>query len=206
MNAATRLPKHLTDGDYKEAAARLNCSVAAIKAIAEVESRSDGFLPDGHPVILFERHIMYRQVRDKLGQKKADELAAQYPDIINKTPGGYGTTASQPARMDRAAKLIDRECALQSASWGKFQIMGYHWHALGYATLQTFINAMYRDEAAHLFAFQRFIVINPGLHKALQRQDWPTVARLYNGPNYRLNAYDTRMAAAFAKHSKQEVA
>jgi hypothetical protein len=34
----------------------LNCDVAAIQAVAEVEARGAGFLGDGRPKILFERH------------------------------------------------------------------------------------------------------------------------------------------------------
>ncbi|WP_262919099.1 N-acetylmuramidase family protein [Niabella hibiscisoli] len=47
----------LTEKDFQDAARQLNCEVAAIKAVAEVESKGDGFLPTGEPKILFERHI-----------------------------------------------------------------------------------------------------------------------------------------------------
>lgn len=206
MTAGTRSSKLLTESDYKSAAGQLNCSLATIKAVAEVESRGDGFLPSGHPKVLFERHVMYQRVRAKFGAAKADAIAAKHQDLINQKPGGYGIESAQPGRMDRAAKLIDRDCALESASWGKFQIMGYHWRSLGFATLQSFINSMYANEAGHLFAFQRFILVDPTLHKALQDRDWATFARFYNGPAYRANKYDTKMADAYDKFSKREAA
>lgn len=191
----------LTEADFKNAALWLDVPVAAIKAFEEVESKGDGFLPDGHPVILFERHVMYRRTKAKYGFTRADALVKQFPDLINPKAGGYGKTSEQPGRLDRAAKLIDRECAIESASWGLFQIMGFHWKALGYPSLQAFVNAMYRSEADQLEAFVRFIKINPSIHRALKARDWAKVAAGYNGPSFKINAYDTKLAAAFARHS-----
>ena len=37
-------PLELTDADYMAAAKELNCEVAAVKAIAKIESRNSGFL------------------------------------------------------------------------------------------------------------------------------------------------------------------
>lgn len=195
----------LTRADFQRSAQSLGASLAAVLAVTQVESRGSGFLADGHPVILFERHIMFRRYADKFGRAKALQQSTVYGDVINQTPGGYGTTASQPARLEKAAKL-DRDCALESASWGLFQIMGFHWKALGYARLQDFINAMYRDEAGQLDAFVRFIKINPALHQALKAGDWATFARGYNGPGYAANKYDMKLAAAFADYNKQEFA
>lgn len=191
----------LSDADFLNAAADLRVPVAAVKAVAEVESRGSGFLPDGRPTVLFERHIMFRRVRDKLGLPKAEALAKQHPDLISTTPGGYLSPTKEPDRMGRAADLIDRDCALESASWGAFQIMGFHWKTLGYARLQDFVNAMYRSEAGHLDAFVRFIKANPALVKALREQNWPAFARGYNGPAFAVNKYDTKLAAAFNRHS-----
>ena len=191
----------LTTVDYADAAISLGVETAAVVAVTKVESRGDGFLKDGHPIILFERHIMWRLVRDKFGKAKADQLARQFGDVINPTPGGYGATSSQPGRMDKAAALIDRDCALQSASWGLFQIMGFHWKALGYVRLQDFINAMYRSEAGQLDAFVRFVKINPAIHKALKAHDWASFAKGFNGPSYKINDYDNRLASAFKQAS-----
>ncbi len=195
----------LKDSDFAVAARDLGLPVAVVKAFAEVESRGDGFLPDNTPVILFERHVMYQRLKEKFGLTRADALAKQYPDIINPKPGGYGTTSSQPGRMGRAA-AIDRECALESASWGLFQVMGYHWKRLGYDSLQAFINRMYASEAGQLEAFVRFIKADAGLLKALKAKDWADAARRYNGPTYdappgRVNDYDTKLANAYARHS-----
>ena len=79
------------------------------------------------------------------------------------------------------------------------QVMGYHWASLGYATLQDFINAMYRDEASQIDAMMRFIRAN-GLLGKLQRKDWVGFARGYNGAGYAKNAYDKKLAVAYRKY------
>ncbi|WP_294203141.1 N-acetylmuramidase family protein [uncultured Chryseobacterium sp.] len=187
------MDKLLKESDYLQAAELLGCEVAAIKAVAEVESTGSGFLDDGiTPKILFERHYFH----DLTGGK----YDKSYPDISNEAAGGYGTSSRQHARLQVASGL-DRDAAMQSASWGKFQIMGKNYALAGFKTLQAFINAMYDSEASHLKAFVNFI-ISTGLKPALQKKDWTTFARKYNGKNYYKNKYDEKMASAYKKYKK----
>ena len=190
------MPNSLTETDYKSAAQTLGVTTPAVKAVATVESAGAGFLSDGRPKILFERHVMYDQLSKKLGKAKADQMTAKHPDIVNPKAGGYAGGAKEHDRLGQAAE-IDRECALSSASWGAFQIMGYHSKSLGYATLQGFINAMYASEAAQLDAFVRFIKADPVLLRALKALDWAAFARRYNGPAYAKNQYDVKMSKAY---------
>lgn len=178
----------LPEVDFATAAGQLSCPVAAIKAVCAVEAPRGGFMADGQPRILFERHHF-----SKLTGGKFDK---SHPHISNRTPGGYGGEAAQHVRLSEAAAL-DREAALKSASWGKFQIMGSNYEACGFGSLQSFINAMYQSEARHLDAFIGFVKANPGMLKALRAQDWAEFARRYNGPNYAINKYDTKLDAAF---------
>ncbi|MNF98745.1 hypothetical protein D3C84_816160 [compost metagenome] len=182
----------LTTKDYARASKALGCSQEAIKAVTQVESRGDGFLPSGEPVILFERHIMNRRLRAK-GIIVRDQL-----DVVNTAPGGYKGGAAEHQRLAKAV-LIDRDAALESCSWGMFQIMGFHWKSLGYKSLQAFINDAYKSEAAHLNMFVKFIIANPRIHKALKELNWDAFARGYNGPMYKRNRYDTKLAAAYIK-------
>lgn len=190
------MPKSLTDEDFKAAAQSLGVPTAAVKAVASVESAGAGFLSDGRPKILFERHVMYSQLSTALGKAKADALASKHPDIVNPKAGGYSGGAKEHDRLGQAAAL-DRACALSSASWGAFQIMGYHWKSLGYASQQAFINAMYASEADQLDAFVRFIKADPVLVRALKALDWAAFARRYNGPAYAKNQYDRKMSEAY---------
>lgn len=181
----------LTEKDYRDAAFQLGCEVAAIKAVAYTETAGAGFDSQDQPTILFERHIFSRLTGGRYD--------VQYPDISNKTPGGYGLQSAQHSRLQKAVAL-DRDAALKSASWGKFQIMGNEYREAGFSTLQEFINAMYKGEREQLFGFVN-VIIAYNLKKALQARDWATFARKYNGVNYRINKYDEKMAAAYKKFS-----
>lgn len=182
--------KTLTEQDYINAAKELKCEVAAIKAVAEVESLNGGFQADGKPKILFERH--------KFHQFTGGKYSASNPDISNIRPGGY--TSNEYARLEKAAKL-NRTEALKSASWGKFQIMGFNFSIVGFSTLQDFINAMYRSEADQLKAFVQFIKSNK-LDDELRDKRWADFARIYNGKNYHINKYDLKMEKAYYKYKR----
>jgi hypothetical protein len=183
--------KTLTEQDYIDAANELGCSVAAIKAVAEVESLGSGFYKDGTPKILFERH--------KFSGFTNGKYDSQYPDISNTRAGGY-TTGGEGARFEKAAKL-NRDAAIKSTSWGKFQIMGFNYNLVGFSTLQDFVNAMYESEGAQLKAFVKFVK-SQKLDDELRDLRWADFARLYNGKNFRINKYDEKMAAAYKKYSK----
>jgi hypothetical protein len=49
----------LSDTDINATAANLNCEVAVVEAVCDVESGGGGFLPDGRPKILFEAHAFH---------------------------------------------------------------------------------------------------------------------------------------------------
>ena len=189
--------KKLTDLQIQLQAKLLGIETAALRAVIEVECKSSGFNADGTPVILFERHVM----RQRLIANKRDIdlklISVERPDLCNKTDGGYGLYSAQHGRLNAAAQY-HRASALESASWGIGQVMGYHWQSLGYPSLQAFINAMYKDEASQLEAMCRYIKVN-GLVNALKNKDWKAFARGYNGSAYAKNSYDVKLANAYKK-------
>lgn len=190
--------QQLTEQDYKNAADRLGANVPAVKAVATVESNGGGFMTDGRVKVQYEPHIMYQRITAKFGEARADRELAKHPDLVALKAGSYQSLDREDKDMDRAAQLIDRDCALESASWGAFQIMGYHWKTCGYATMQAFINAQY-SAAGQLDTFVKFIQADSRLARALKAKDWATFARVYNGPAYAKNAYDTKMGSAYKR-------
>ena len=188
----------LSAGDITEAADKLGIDEASMRAVLAVESAGAGFLADGRPKILFERHIMRRRL-EAIG-RDADLLAKHLPEIINTERGGYLGGAAEHDRL-HLARQIDPDSAVCAASWGLFQIMGFHWAALGYESPSAFAGAMATDEAAQLDAFVRFMHANPATHKALSARRWADFARLYNGPAYAANKYDLRLAEAYTRFS-----
>jgi hypothetical protein len=197
----------LKNADLVNAAERLGVPLASVYSVNEVESKGSGFLDNGKPVILFERHIMYRQLAkvrhegdDPAALKRhADQLAATNPAIVNPKFGGYAGGSAEHQRL-ATARLIDDTAALESASWGAFQIMGFHWQRLGYNSVQDFVAAMSAGESQQFDAFVRFIETDPVLHKALKGRKWAEFAKLYNGPDYQRNLYDIKLQRAYERH------
>lgn len=183
----------LTDQDFADAAAGLGVEVAAIKAVAEVEAPGKAFDESGRPRILYERHYFHR-----LTQGRYDK---QHPDISNTLGGGYGKFSAQYGKLEKAY-LLDAEAALKSASWGRFQIMGENHPAAGYSSVQAFVLALTRSEAAHLQAFTRFVMANNSMNEALRKKEWAAFAKAYNGKNYQQNDYDTKLKSAYDKFTR----
>lgn len=191
------MSKLLTEQDYQRAAATLGCDVASIKAVAKVESSKSGFFDDGRPVILFEAHQFSRLTNHKYD--------AKYPSLSSRRwdRSLYKGGAAEYLRLNQAV-TIDRNAALQSASYGKFQIMGFNYGACGFRNVEDFVNAMNENEGRHLDAFVQFIISN-NMSSALKNHDWVTFARKYNGSGYAINKYDTKLAAAYQTFSKEPV-
>lgn len=183
----------LTDNDYAAAAARLGVPVACIKAVAEVECASSGpFFQDGHPAILFERHLFSRLT----GQR----FDASHPDLSNPKRGGYGKLSAQVGKLTRASEL-DRVAAIRATSWGGWQILGDNHRDCGCRDVDAFVAAMKAGVAEQLELFVRFLLANQSMVKALRARDWAGFACRYNGPAYADNAYDVRLKAAYDKYA-----
>jgi len=180
----------LTEPDFREAALALNCEVAAVKAVCQVEAPRGGFNPDDTPVTLFEGHKFYKYTAGKFAVKAPDLCFPKW------TRQFYGKDWKQEQDRLQRAIALDRDAALKSASWGKFQIMGFNHAMVGHDTIQKFVNAMYAGEREQLLAFVRFVK-TAGLAPALRRQDWAGFAYGYNGPAYAENHYDSKLATAF---------
>lgn len=201
--AGASQPKNLCDADLVKAAETLGVAVAAIRAVNEVESRGRGMLSDGRPVILFERHVFWHQL-EQHGINPAP-IAEQMPKLVSQTPGGYQGGPAEYVRL-ASAQLIHAGAANESASWGAFQIMGYHWKTLDYAGVDDFVARMRNSEADQLDAFVRFIAQDATLLAALKGRKWAQFAKAYNGPDYARNLYDAKLAQAYAKYAEKVAA
>ena len=185
----------LTEENFIAASKYLGCEIAAIKAVCEVESPKGGFNPDGTPVTLFEGHWFSRYTNHKFDK---DYPNISYPKWTTKY---YGKTWQDEQSRLQSAMMLDRTSALMSASWGKFQIMGFNFSICGFRTIQTFINAMYHSEEKQLNAFCSYI-INSGLSDELQDKRWDDFAYRYNGPEYKKNKYAEKLNNAYLKYKE----
>lgn len=173
----------LTQRGLDYAARRLLCSTQVVRAVLQVETNGSGFLPDGRPKILFERHIFHRRT----GGYKSD--------LSDPTPGGYVGGAGEYDRLYRAMQLAPLE-AIESCSWGIAQIMGFNWKLCGERSILGFLLAMHNNEDAQLALMCEFIA-SIRAADALRSQDWAEFAERYNGPAYKKNKYDEKLAAAY---------
>jgi len=193
--------KHLTDKDLQAAAELLGVPVASVATVAQVESAGQGFNESGKPPILYERHVFYKQmIANGKPETEVKKLAERMPNIVNQKRGGYAGGINEYVRLS-TAMLIDELSAIESCSWGMFQIMGYHWARLGYTDVHDFRMHMQESEGEQLQAFCKFILTDKTLLKALKDQNWPKFAELYNGSAYKENMYDMKLARAFEKLS-----
>ena len=186
--------KFLSEDDLKEFAAKYGLELAAVKAVNEVESSGKGFLLDGRPRILFEGHIFWKQLKNKgidpnslLSEKSKNVLYSKW------TKKFYEGGKQEYDRLEKAAGLSDddsvHDAAFESASYGSFQIMGFHFKSLGYPSVDSFVSHMYTHEKAHLEAFGKFCTAN-NLTRHLKSKNWEAFARGYNGPGFKDNKYE----------------
>jgi peptidoglycan hydrolase-like protein with peptidoglycan-binding domain len=186
----------LMEADFERAARTLQCEIAGIKAVAEVESRGDGFLASGRPKILFEAHLFSRRTQHQYDGTHADISSPSWNRALYK--GGE----KEYERLEKAMAL-NTQAALESASWGRFQIMGFNHQNASFASVETFVNAMFEAEGRHLDAFISFLQAT-GLTAALREKRWADFARGYNGDGFAENQYDVKLKAAYDKYRKQE--
>lgn len=201
--------------DFAAAADRLQCTVAQIRAVDEVESGGGWFTDvrqnilalDGEggfldgpnlPKILFEAHIFDRETNGK--------YRTSHPNISSKNwnrslyVGGQG----EYTRLYAAMKL-DRTAALKSASVGRYQIMGYNHVLAGFSTVEAYWEAMKQSEAAQLSAFVHYVQaakLDDELRKISNvHADCIPFAKGYNGAGYAQNNYHVKLAKAHKKWS-----
>jgi len=182
----------MTSFGINAAAQALEVEPAVVRAVAEVESRGSGFLPDGRPVILFEGH--------QFSKRTGGVYDPTYPTISYPrwTKAHYLGGAREYERFD-IARHLNELAAMQSTSWGAFQIMGFNADACGYGNVRMFVDAMHESADKHLAAFVEFVK-SQGLAGHLRLKAWVEFARGYNGSG-QVPYYAGKLAAAYAKHA-----
>lgn len=189
----------LTAADFAAAADALGCDVAAIRAVESVESRGRGLtVVDGivRPIILFEGHHFYRLTQGA--------FARSHPHLCHPSWDRAKYTGSDDGEWGRliAARKLARFEADMAASWGRFQIMGFNHAAAGFTRVADMINAMTDGARAQLMSFVAFCR-HEHIAEFIRLRSWAQFARVYNGPAYRQNGYDTKLAAAYTRFAAQ---
>ena len=169
----------------------LKAGAAEIWTVLSVETKGFGYLPDRRPLILFERHVFSKETEGAFD--------AAHPAISSRKPGSYAGGAREYERL-AAATSLNRHAALNSTSWGIGQVMGFNSGLAGYASVEAMVDAMKGSEDAQLASMARFVRAMD-FDGPLRSHDWGGFARGYNGPDFRQNQYDARLAGAFQRFS-----
>ena len=140
---------------------------AYIWTVAEVETAG---LTQGRPQILFERHIFRKYTNDSDARE------------ISGAPGACGLLSEQYDKRTKALALCAKaklsvEPALQSASWGMGQVMGFNYDVARYKSAANMIQAMVRNEDAQLAAMAGYLRAN-GVADKLIKKDWTALRRV----------------------------
>lgn len=183
----------ITRADLQRAADALDAPLSVIQAVTAVEARRSGFIQGTDlPCILFEGH--------KFSAFTRGVFDARYPHLSHPTwtKENYVGGRGEYDRLIEAIRINedDPEPALKSTSWGMFQIMGFNFAEAGHPSVRAFVNAMSTGEDAQLDAFVSFVKAND-LDAALRGEEWERFARAYNGPGYKANSYDVKLAREF---------
>lgn len=195
----------LSPQDIEDFATAFELEVPIVKAVQEVESSGKGYLKDHRPIILFEGHIFWGQLK-KRGINPTSFTTGNEDILFPKwDKTSYGSINQQYARLEKAQNIGKSyhflEAALSSCSWGLFQIMGFNHRLAGSPNVIDFVTKMRRSEAEHLTAFGNFITDNRSMLEFLRAKNWTEFAIRYNGKLQHLNKYDKRLKAAYLKHS-----
>lgn len=178
--------------DYITAGKELACPPSMVHALSLKETKGKPFLPDGRPVILFERHQFYKRMKDralaeKLAKTERDICSPNLKSSKNSDPmDRYQGGAKEWEFLERAKKY-DEKAALESASYGQFQVMGFNAVPIGYPSVQEFVRLMHIDVYQHLEAMVRFIKATPVALRGMRNKNFQEVALGYNGKGYKTN-------------------
>jgi N-acetylmuramidase len=188
--------RRLTSAGLLAAANKVGLDPATVRAVLEVETAGAGFDAKNRLKLLFEPHIFYKQLGPGPKRDEAIRRGLAYPRA--------GTRPYPPLskRYDQIseAMAIDEVAALNSASWGLPQIMGFNHTAAGFPSAKAMVEAMLEGEDQQLEAFAN-LLSSWKLAASLRKRDWRSFSLRYNGKNALRNGYDRKIAAAFEKFS-----
>lgn len=164
----------------KKVASENDLDVRFCLAVAQVESSFYAFLPNGYPIIRFEKHVFLKQIR------KIDI------NLLDAAMSIKGTDYNAYTE----ARDINEEAAILSTSFGLYQIMGFNHKLVGYDTPKEFEEAMKASIENQVDAFIKFVKANK-LVKAINSTDYHAFAKAYNGPAYAQWGYHVKLQKAY---------
>ena len=193
----------LTDARIAEIARENGIHPAALLAVKLIESGTkSGFLDSGKPQILFEGHVFYKYLKANVKSLDINKLCAQYPNIVYPKwdKSKYFGGEKEWTRLEQARK-INLKYANYAASWGMFQVMGFNYKTCGCKSIDEFVEKMCTSQEQQLLLTLNFLK-NSNLIVPLQKRQWATFAKGYNGPGFAQNKYHIKLQSAYNNYLK----
>lgn len=184
------MSKKIDDIDLNKLAKEFDLPFKSIKAVQQVEAGGGGFRNDGYPKMLFEPAYFQKNTGGKFKSSHPNINRDKYD------PSYYKQFPDAKKNFEEAYKL-DPDSAIKSTSWGLGQIMGQNYKAAGFNNPSDMLEAFKKSEYEQTKGMLNFIKSSPAMFRALVNQEWAAFAKLYNGPAYKSNNYDTKLKAAF---------
>lgn len=173
---------------------------ADLGGIKVVESGSFGWFRNGQIKILPEPHVFRRRLPERLRAKAIRQGLATRGFRATKASGHYKSMRGPKPRYDLLNKMI-QFClkhnkgmvgpAYMSVSIGDFQIMGFHWKALGFKSAKNMFDQFCASQTVQINAFVK-LLLQMGLKQAIRDRNFARVETVYNGGGLN-GAYARRM-------------
>jgi hypothetical protein len=197
----------LTKQQISTIAQSVGLDYARLMAFISVESGGAGFNTDGKIIIQFEPHwfskyLVKFKVTHEMKVVYEGNRKEYYIKVGDKVlQNGVEGQAAEWAAFN-VAFSIHPKAAMLSTSIGIGQVMGFNYTTMGYDSVDEMWDEFKKGEYQQVQGMAKFIKNNSKLFAALVNKNWALVAHYYNGSNYKVNNYDTKLSVAFAKYSK----
>jgi hypothetical protein len=168
--------------DYRRGAGRLAAPSLNLMAVAAIESSGETFWLIGNrwlPPIRLEAHWFSKQSGRRFDRSHPHLSSPVWrPELAATTKAGAWAQYEEAAALDPVA-------AAEACSWAGFQIMGFHWRAMGYRAVAAFVDDVDGpDDDGQMDMFCRFVLADRRLLQAIRAGDWQTWETVYNGGGY----------------------
>lgn len=147
----------------------------------DTESSRGGFDEFGHAIMVPECQEFSKRTAHFYDNTDPDLSFAHWVHPA-RVKSGHPYTLDNTGRWDVLVRqaVLSFDAALESASWGAFQIMGWQFEKLNFDDAHELVSAIYQGERGHLDLAIRLLVAEDGF-EALLSDDWLTAARIWNG-------------------------
>jgi hypothetical protein len=198
-------------GKYlKEQAAKLAAAPADLAAVLLVESRGRGFDSGGNLVTRFENHVFFRRWGDKhkdvFDQHFTFDSQTKYKGhTFRKTASGdfatFHLNNGKELEVLAFARSLDDTAALESASYGAPQIMGFNHAKIGYKDVQSMVKQFHSGIRPQLDGMIAFIRNTKLCMEGLKNRDYVKFATGYNGKG-KENDYAPKIRTAAESYTR----